>query len=704
MSGYVYLKDRVSDLLSEYVTFCLGFDISGDEMESACIQNLRNVLLPSLCKLQEDHNDSVLSIAVLALTKSGKSTFINALIGEECMPSHMLPETARVCRVVCDMSITEPEMELNNCKIRGSSEILAELKTFNFKAREESCEENREPIEIRAPLFAFRNSNGQNTSKLHVLDTPGTNEAFMLGFQHDVNKVVERAGVVLYILDCTKIDTQDEESNFRRIVESNPSLMNRISDRLFFIANKADCHRGDISQVKSYIKNSLVRLWPNSDGEDTSHKFERFHLLCAKRAFLIRSILSRKATRDVKLEFVKEAYGVIGWEQHQDDDLELLCPVAQSMLSATGIAEIESDIMNYLYSNSGRLQLESVIENLLDVHCTITNSLQFLRSSLLSSSDELHKLESKLRERKLSIEETKMGLVGIGTTFEKDLNSEICKLCDDFEDKLVSQLRKNIVFEGDTVNLKTKDGLYRKWGKLSQLLFGTYSSEFVKDLTKLHESFLDILKVEVELFWNQLEVFLDREQGNYYETINTTLNDLSKELEDILLCEANVSLSPKHLKFKKPKVYELHDTLDKLLTSTISVEHRSGICWYYREFKKVESVNLLNRNITAQVKSADILRYYEDFVKGIIKKTKIAIPTVLHEALEHILFEAQPIIIDYYDVYLQTIKIAREYAQENADSRRTSLDKCEKYLIDLERLKLTCENVQACVTDLGASI
>jgi len=158
MSSYYHLKDQVSELLRGYVSFLNGFNPSFVLDSSQSFGNI----LPSLHKLQHDHEDSVLSIAVLALTKSGKSTFINALIGQECMPSHMFPETARVCRVVCDLSKSEPEMEVDGVLIHGSSEILSMLRNLNTEARGTS-HGNLEPIEICAPFLAFGGSNGSDT-------------------------------------------------------------------------------------------------------------------------------------------------------------------------------------------------------------------------------------------------------------------------------------------------------------------------------------------------------------------------------------------------------------------------------------------------------------------------------------------------------------------------------------------------------------
>ena len=49
--------------------------------------------------------------------------------------------------------------------------------------------------------------------------------------------------IVVYLLDWTKLKTQEEEDLLKRLREINPQLFARLSTRLFFCVNKADAVR-----------------------------------------------------------------------------------------------------------------------------------------------------------------------------------------------------------------------------------------------------------------------------------------------------------------------------------------------------------------------------------------------------------------------------------------------------------------------------
>lgn len=47
----------------------------------------------------------------------------------------------------------------------------------------------------------------------------------------------------MYVLDYTKLKTTEEEELLRRLRDSNPQLVQRLAQRLFFVVNKMDVMR-----------------------------------------------------------------------------------------------------------------------------------------------------------------------------------------------------------------------------------------------------------------------------------------------------------------------------------------------------------------------------------------------------------------------------------------------------------------------------
>ncbi len=72
------------------------------------------------------------------------------------------------------------------------------------------------------------------------LDTPGPNEAGEEGLRLQVERLLGGVDAVLYLLDYTKLKTQEEAAMFLRLKAVNPQLVRRLAQRLFFVVNKVD--------------------------------------------------------------------------------------------------------------------------------------------------------------------------------------------------------------------------------------------------------------------------------------------------------------------------------------------------------------------------------------------------------------------------------------------------------------------------------
>lgn len=55
-----------------------------------------------------------------------------------------------------------------------------------------------------------------------------------------MERLLDSVDAVIYLLDYTKLKTADEAEVLQRLKEINPQLMARLSQRLFFVVNKAD--------------------------------------------------------------------------------------------------------------------------------------------------------------------------------------------------------------------------------------------------------------------------------------------------------------------------------------------------------------------------------------------------------------------------------------------------------------------------------
>lgn len=77
-----------------------------------------------------------------------------------------------------------------------------------------------------------------------------------------VERLLDSVDAVIYLLDYTKLKTADEAEILQRLKEINPQLMSRLSQRLFFVVNKADMIETseglDAEATKQYVADLIT--------------------------------------------------------------------------------------------------------------------------------------------------------------------------------------------------------------------------------------------------------------------------------------------------------------------------------------------------------------------------------------------------------------------------------------------------------------
>ncbi len=265
-------------------------------------------------------NNMEMVVAVVGTMKSGKSTTINAIVGQEILPNRALPMTALPTLVthkkgcvtpVLTFTHPKPLVELSkqiskalktkdissgyaflgsddgkalvekldqagsltiNKKYTGQEEIFYFLHTLNdlMRAAKElsippPCEEY-EAIDslprIEVEFFHLKNNDDSEHGKLSILDTPGPNE---FGQSDSLKKVFRRqlaqASAVLLVMDYTQLNSNADGT----VREEIASMQDSLGDRLFALVNKFDNaskNTMDAEATKKYVSEHLLEKTP----------------------------------------------------------------------------------------------------------------------------------------------------------------------------------------------------------------------------------------------------------------------------------------------------------------------------------------------------------------------------------------------------------------------------------------------------------
>lgn len=175
-------------------------------------------------ELTQDIQNDFFVVVVLGEFKRGKSTFINALIGKDLLPTDVLPETATINALIYN---EKPELQIimQDGSIEKGEVERSFLERFSAKNQSDECSKIKY-IKIGYP-FKLLDAN------VVIVDTPGVSD---LNEQRcDVTyNFIPKANAVLFLLDANSPLKKSE----RDFIEDK--LLAQGIDNIIFLVNKYD--------------------------------------------------------------------------------------------------------------------------------------------------------------------------------------------------------------------------------------------------------------------------------------------------------------------------------------------------------------------------------------------------------------------------------------------------------------------------------
>ena len=428
----------VEDLQQEVIELLNEVDRLIDDTQS----NLDSVAKPKYNRFQtqiaaasKNVADLELRMAIVAPMKAGKSTIVNAIAGQELLPSCAVAMTTIPTEIVFDTNVKQPALYLTPDTIILFQKIVKDMKEQAESSGIESLQQklNRHPHLqdllgkiVTSNSFAFkRKTIGQraiaNTldslnhtirlcsvlnpmedplSKLQdvprlqtpwlkigknrkieakgnltIIDTPGPNEAEAgLRLTAVVEEQLKRSSVVLVVLDFTQLNSEAAKTIKQQI---KPIIESIGTDNLYVLVNKIDQRRqGDMTpeQVREFVVADLGLQ------ESENRVFE----VAAIRAFAAtRFLLEVQQNPKIQLLQIKSltalAQEVLGidWDEELDDiTVKIMAKKAGKLWRKSGFAPFIESAIAALIANAAP-------------RC-LNNALSLSRNHLLSIRDDLN--------------------------------------------------------------------------------------------------------------------------------------------------------------------------------------------------------------------------------------------------------------------------------------------------------------------------
>jgi small GTP-binding protein len=189
-------------------------------------------------KLDEDR----FHLVVVGEFNHGKTTFVNALLGEQALPTGVTPTTATIHHI---RWAEQPEATVVSAKGERRSIPFTEAKGFAVGGG--ASAEEVDYLEIGYPAALLK-------ERILLVDTPGVND---LSLQRaDITySYIPRADAVLFLLDAGQILKESER------VFLNDKLLKASRDKIVFVITKWDLLSPDEQrEALAYAKNHLSTL------------------------------------------------------------------------------------------------------------------------------------------------------------------------------------------------------------------------------------------------------------------------------------------------------------------------------------------------------------------------------------------------------------------------------------------------------------
>lgn len=447
-------------------------------LEPLIIKNIgeSNKEIETQLKRFSDASGDTVPICVLGTYSAGKSTFINALIGQELLPSAETPVTSKIYKVTASSyedrakisfvykdervvltfhddqvfydGLNETDVfgkELNEILNDSFESIVSKIHAVLEVINDFADEGVGDLIEILVPFS--KGILGDIGSKITIFDTPGSNSSTNSQHSEVLANAMEGMsnGLPVFVTDSSSLDSTDN-SNLKERLISVEGLDERFT---MIVVNKAEAADLSLTNFKreSFRNKIMNQAVPRE--------------LYAQGIYYVSSILGlgSKLKGHLEGEFYSEQFDTYREKYSNPEtkyykklyEFDILPRQMSSTVRAT--AEKSSDL---IYANSGLLTIEDTIKTFVDRYShydkcqqakALLDKLLLKTNAVITEKNE--DLRSRETELEASLDDQKLVIVeslkSTSLSMENDLLIQYPKEMKIFQEDLIKQINKDNV-------------------------------------------------------------------------------------------------------------------------------------------------------------------------------------------------------------------------------------------------------------------
>lgn len=215
-----------------------------NDLQQGPIDDFRN---PKLIKTFVNLNNAIFPVNVIATMSSGKSTLINALLGNKLMPSKNEACTAIITEIL-DVDINDFSAIVYN----ENDEIIKEVPKLTYEIMSELNDNDRVHRIATEGEIPFLDS---RSTALMLVDTPGPNNAQNQAHKNTTYRAInnDSNNLILYVLNGTQLSTNDDASLLHYVADQMRKGGKQMRDRFLFVINKMDQFNPEEESIEKAI-------------------------------------------------------------------------------------------------------------------------------------------------------------------------------------------------------------------------------------------------------------------------------------------------------------------------------------------------------------------------------------------------------------------------------------------------------------------
>jgi len=312
-------------------------------------------------------------IIVAGEFSNGKSTFLNALLQDELLPSSNVPTTALINKIYFRNQPTF-EVYFDNGKVQN----LGRQEFLDFVAEDKHKVEGKTPKILQKIRDQFIKAThlevGYPTSicenNVVLIDSPGTNDMDERRVQI-THEYIPKSDAAIFLLNATKIFTASEKAFLQRILDADIK-------KIFFVINFKDVIRTE--EEFAEIQQVVIDHLPNGVESPKIYFVSALHALNHYRRLKGVEVKSTGRRAQRKQERVLT-------------------------IEESGMLEFEQQLMQFLSSESGTEKLRKPIERAVRLlESIVDDHILFERNSLNHNIDDIGTRVAEIEKQLIKVE------------------------------------------------------------------------------------------------------------------------------------------------------------------------------------------------------------------------------------------------------------------------------------------------------------